>query len=189
MNSDSYANAYDTGASQTGMTNQWLEARNNTQFFTQRFGDFPHFDQQVNGSNQIHHDMIRTQIAQSPLSDAFFADGNVQLLKQLLADGVNKQSEGAYKISAQAQSTQSMLTVMTSIFMEHARHLPNDVSGQVVELNRLVLNDIVPRVMTNIKMELTHRRDRAQQPLTMDRPRYMSQAGTRSNQSISAVFL
>lgn len=183
---DGYANAYDTGVSQTGLTNQWLESRQNIYLFSQRYGDFPHA---MKGSNTMHFDLLRTQMEESDLSRAFFSEGNVQLLKQQLADGVKEKSKGMYVISPEAQSTESMMTIMTSIFLDNARHLPNDVAGQVQDLNRLVLNDIVPRVMTNIQMELTHRRDRCQQPLTMDRALNVSRAGTRSNQSVTTTFL
>jgi len=73
--------------------------------------------------------------------------------------------------------------------LTHARHLPDRIREQVAELNLQVILDMVPRAISNAQLHLSYIRDSTQQPLPMDRPRYVASAGTRSNRSITTTFV
>ena len=45
---------------------------------------------------------------------------------------------------------------MRYMFLEHAKHLPFNISKQIYELNKMVVLDILPNVMTNIKQKLDY---------------------------------
>jgi len=55
-----------------------------------------------------------------------------------------------YDISAQSQSDNELLIIMRSMFLQHAKHLPESIDKQLSELNMKVLMDIIPRVESNI---------------------------------------
>ena len=78
---------------------------------------------------------------------------------------------------------------MRSIYLDHAKHLPDQIKEQVAELNYHVMIDLVPRVIKNAQQHLSYIRDHTQQPLPMDRPQYVSPAGTKSNRSITTTFI
>lgn len=188
MNYDSFANPLDVGTNQTGFTNAWLEARHNNHNFDQRYPDF-HLTPTDESPNTLYRDIVKTAVERTPLSDAFFSPQNINFIKEQLCERVHDRSGGLYKISPQSQSTKQLAIVMSSIFMDHAKYWPDRLPEQVRELNRLVLADIVPRVMSNIQLELSYRRDAGNRPLTMDRPLNVSSAGTRTNDPVSKLFI
>lgn len=190
MNYDSFANPLDVGANQSGFTNNFLEARSNIHNFEQQYSDYRLFaENEENKTNNMYRDIVKTAVERTPLSDAFFSDVNINFIKEQLAQRVYDRSGGLYKITPQAQSSQQLAIVMSSIFMDHAKHWPDRLPEQIRELNKLVLADVVPRTLSNIQLELSNRRDAGQQPLTLDLPLNVSSAGTRSNQPISTLFI
>jgi hypothetical protein len=168
---DSYSNP-------TGFTNNWLESRRSEHFFDQRYSDFPLY-QETNVDARGYATILKGTIARSQLSDAFFSEKNVMILKKALAQTIEKSS--GFKISPEAQSTTELILVMRSIYLSDARHLPENISGQIQDLNSAILREIVPKVISKIQLTLTYRRDKSHQPLPMDRPLYMSSSGTKSN--------
>ena len=179
----------------TGFTNNWLESRSNLHFFDEKYSDFALYDEHRTGqdpySNQYNNnyrDILKTQIVRSPVSDMFFSHVNMKHLKKLICDRVYQESGGKYKLTVESQSDNDLLTVMRSLYLEHSKHLPNQIKSQVAELNYHVMLDLVPRVIKNAQQHLAYIRDHTQQPLLMDRPTYVASAGTRVNRSVTTKF-
>ena len=174
---DNYANlSTDLNSNPTGFTNNWLEARHNSNLFVGNYSDYStsvQFD-----STKGYQDIVSRRIERSPTSDMFFNVKNMKHLKWLICNQVYQQSGGKYNISPESQSDEVLLTVMMSIFLEHA-HYTGDLNRQVAELNYQIMVDMVPRVLQNIAKNLTYQRD-VQQPMPGDRPINMSSAGTKS---------
>lgn len=172
----------------SGFSNNWLESRNNIHLFDQNYSDYKLYED--NGQqNTIYRDLLKTRVERNPVSDAYFGDANINHLKKLICDQVYQQSGGQYKISPQSQNTEPLVMVMMTYYLDHARNLPNDIKKQVAELNYMVILDMVPRTLSNIKQQLSYIRDRSQQPLAMDRPMWISSAGTKSNPSVTKTFI
>jgi len=121
------------------------------------------------------------------VSDIFFSHKNVNHIKVLLAKLIKERYN--YNIDPQAQSDNELLIIMRSIYLQHAKNLPDQIMGQVSELNMKVIIEIVPKVHTNIQMELSYQRDQGSMPLPMARPVNISSAGTRSNRSVTELFV
>ena len=180
----------------SGFTNNWLEARNNVHFFDQKYTDFALYDEHRSGANpysnsynNTYRDILKAQITRNPVSDMFFSHVNMKHLKKLICKRVYQESNGKYKLSEEAQSDNDLLTIMRSIYLDHAKHLPDQIREQVGELNYHVMIDLVPRVMKNAQQHLSYIRDHSQQPLPMDRPTYVASAGTRTNSSVTTKFV
>ena len=45
---------------------------------------------------------------------------------------------------------------MRYVFIEYARHLPYNISNQIIELNNKVVNEILPNILTNINQKLNY---------------------------------
>lgn len=173
----------------TGFTNNWLESRKNIHLFDQNYDDFPLYAENTKSGNTSYRDILGAQLQRSELSDMFFGNSNLQHLKRLICDQVYQKSGGKYKITPQSQSDNDLLMVMKPIYLDNAKHLPEDIRSQVAELNYMVLLQMVTRVMNNVQLNLTYQRDHSQQHLTMDRPMWTSSAGTKSNQSVTDRFI
>jgi len=78
------------------------------------------------------------------LSQAFFSHQNIQILQNGIRAGVYHRSNGQYLIGA--QDCDSLQIIMRSVFLQHAANQPNNISHQVTELNKIVLNYCIQQV-------------------------------------------
>jgi len=78
------------------------------------------------------------------LSQVFFSEGNIQIIQNGLRAGVYKMSNNQYVIAPQNIDTLKM--IMRSIYLQHAEHYENNITGQVEILNKLVLDYAIPSV-------------------------------------------
>jgi hypothetical protein len=180
----------------SGFTNNWLESRDNVHLFDQNYGDFALYDEHRSGSNVYtgvdntsHRDILKAMVERSPVSDMYFSHDNMKHLKKVICDTVYQRSGGKYQITPEAQSDNDLLTIMRYMYLEHAKHLPEQIKEQVSELNYQVIIDLVPRVISNAQQHLSYIRDHSQQPLVMDRAQSVSSAGTRSNNAVTTKFI
>lgn len=183
-----------------GFTNNYLEARSHNHFFDQHYSDYRLYEEPGSGTgtgngigvngpgNTLYRDILKTRIPRSLLSDTFFGEPNIMYLKKIVCKEVYQRSGGLYQIKPEAQSTEAVVTVMMSIYLDFARNLPTDIKGQVQDLNGRVLQYMIPSTISRIKEHLNYIRSHSQQPLTMNRPLHVSSAGTRSN-DMSRTFL
>ena len=78
------------------------------------------------------------------LSRAFFSHQNIQILQNGIRNGVYQRSNNQYVIGP--QDCDSLKIVMRSVYLQHASNLPYDISQQVTELNKIVLNYCIQQV-------------------------------------------
>ena len=78
------------------------------------------------------------------LSQAFFSQQNIQILQNGIRSGVYNKSNGQYTIGA--QDCDSLKIVMRSVYLQNAANQPNNITGQIVELNKIVLNYCIQQV-------------------------------------------
>ena len=78
------------------------------------------------------------------LSNAFFSQQNIQILQNGIRAGVYHKSNGQYTIGP--QDCDSLKIVMRSVFLQNAANQPNNITQQVVELNKIVLNYCIQQV-------------------------------------------
>lgn len=78
------------------------------------------------------------------LSNTFFSIQNIQIIQNGIRAGVYKRSNGQYLIGP--QDCDSLKIVMRSIFLQYAANQPNNISQQVYELNKMVLDYCIQQV-------------------------------------------
>jgi len=78
------------------------------------------------------------------LSQAFFSQDNIQIIQNGIRAGVYHRSNGQYVIGP--QDCDSIKIVMRSVFLQHAANQPNNISQQIEELNKIVLNYCIQQV-------------------------------------------
>ena len=78
------------------------------------------------------------------LSNTFFSGNNITIIQNGIRAGVYKKSNNQYIISDQDGDT--LKIIMRSIFLQHAANQPDDVRGQVEQLNKIVLDYTIPQV-------------------------------------------
>ena len=81
---------------------------------------------------------------ETQLSSTFFSQSNIQILQNGIRAGVYKRSNGQYTIGP--QDCDSLKIVMRSVFLQHAANKLTNITEQVNELNKIVLNYCIQQV-------------------------------------------
>jgi hypothetical protein len=81
---------------------------------------------------------------QSSLSNAFFSQENIQIIQNGIRAGVYHRSNGQYIIGP--QDCDSLKIIMRSIFLQYSANKPFNISQQIKELNKMVLNYCIQQV-------------------------------------------
>jgi hypothetical protein len=81
---------------------------------------------------------------ETPLSQAFFSRENIQIIQNGIRAGVYHRSNGQYTIGP--QDCDSIKIVMRSVFLQYSANKPSDISQQIIELNKIVLNYCIQQV-------------------------------------------
>ncbi len=78
------------------------------------------------------------------LSQTFFSQQNIQIIQNGIRAGVYHKSNGQYTIGS--QDCDSLKIVMRRVYLQHAANQPNNITQQIVELNKIVLNYCIQQV-------------------------------------------
>lgn len=82
----------------------------------------------------------------TPLSQAFFSQQNILMIQNGIRAGVYNRSNGQYVIGP--QDCDALKIIMRSVFLQHAANQPENVSGQIQQLNQIVLDYCIHHVYT-----------------------------------------
>lgn len=80
----------------------------------------------------------------TPLSQAFFSEQNIQIVQNGIRAGIYKISNGQYVIGP--QDCDSLKIIMRSVFLQNAANQPTNIPNQISELNKIVLNYCIQQV-------------------------------------------
>jgi len=78
------------------------------------------------------------------LSDAFFSQQNIQIIQNGIRAGIYNKSNGQYVIGP--QDCDSLKIVMRSVFLQHSANQLNNITQQIAELNKIVLDYCIQQV-------------------------------------------
>ena len=80
----------------------------------------------------------------TPLSQAFFSEQNIQIVQNGIRGGIYQISYGQYVIGP--QDCDSLKIIMRSVYLQHAANQPTNIPNQISELNKIVLNYCIQQV-------------------------------------------
>lgn len=124
-------------------------------------------------------DLMRGNWMENTLSKAFFSPENTQIIQNAIRKDVyDRSAEKKWVIDE--QSVDELQIVMRSLYLQYAKNLEYDIPGQIAELNRLVVDWCVPRVMSEISMYEYYLNDISKLPTPLPQPMSMSSAGSKS---------
>ena len=81
---------------------------------------------------------------ETQLSSCFFSKENIQIIQNGIRVGVYTKSNNQYIIGS--QDNDSLKIIMRSIFLQYAANKKNNITSQIEELNRMVLNYCIESV-------------------------------------------
>jgi len=113
-------------------------------------------------------DALVGNLESSMLSKAFFSAKNQQIVQNAIRAGVYKMSGNRYAIAPQPYDQLKM--IMRAFFLEYAKHLPENISGQIEELNAMVVQYAVPKLYSEAKGYLQYLKDASTLAIPMSTP-------------------
>ncbi len=124
-------------------------------------------------------DLIRGNFEETPVSRAFFSQSNMIYLQNAIRREVyEKSKEKQWLIDP--QDIDELKIIMRSLYLRYGLNLPDNISQQVADLNRTVLDYAVPRILSEVEYYFYYLRDISNMPNPIERPVNISQAGTKS---------
>ena len=123
---------------------------------------------------------------ESILSKVFFSPQNIEIIQKRIIIRVLKETDGKYLIEKQEEA--DLQIVMRSIFLQHAKHSPSNIREQVGELNDIVVDEVVPGIVSELKSYFGYLKDVFGERQIMDRPENVSNTGHKSLPSVTRRF-
>ena len=104
------------------------------------------------------------------LSQVYFSAENIQIVQNGLRAGVYKASGEKFVIAP--QNIDTLKIIMRSIYLQYAEHYPNNITGQVERLNKLVLDYAIPTVYNETMGYLKYCQDQSTLVVPLELPRH-----------------
>ena len=103
------------------------------------------------------------------LAQVYFSAGNVQIIQNALRAGVYKASQNKFVIAP--QNVDTLKVIMRSVYLQHAEHREDDITGQVERLNQLVLDYSIPSVYNSTVSYMKYCQDQSTLVVPLELPR------------------
>jgi len=101
------------------------------------------------------------------LAQVYFSAENIQIIQNALRKGVYDLSKGKYIVPN--QNIDALKIIMRSTYLTYAEHHPDNITGQVERLNKLVLDYCVPFVYNETKFYLKYLEDQSTIAMPFDK--------------------
>ncbi len=102
------------------------------------------------------------------LSQVYFSNQNIQIIQNGIRAGVYNRSNGQYIIGP--QDCDSLKIIMRSVFLQYAANQPNNITQQVEELNKIVLEYCIQQVYSEAQGYITYVNDASTLVVPIERP-------------------
>ncbi|ARF09316.1 hypothetical protein Catovirus_2_265 [Catovirus CTV1] len=117
----------------------------------------------------------------------YFSDENMKRVQKMIKREIYTRTKGVFRLDTD-QDESDLLVAMRAVYYEHCRFLPSNIVRQVKELNRKLLDYIIPDVITQIKQSYAYIQEINQPLKPIARPINVNNAGRRTLPSLSSVW-
>ena len=122
----------------------------------------------INQKITSYNDAMTGNFEQSNLSRAFFSAKNIIIIQNALMAGVHKASNGRFNIGYQNEDT--LKIIMRSMFLQHSANLCNNITEQIIELNKIVVDYCVPQLCSEASAYIKYKNDVSTLAVPLNRP-------------------
>ena len=142
-------------------------------------GAVPGFGFQQSSEKNFQADMLRGNWEDSDLSRTFYSAANLAAIQHAIRRAVYEKSQPkGYVIDD--QSADELKIIMRSTFLQYSKNQPNDIPGQIADLNQRVIDWCVPHILSAVDHYIFYLNDISSMPVPLARSVSVSSAGTRS---------
>jgi len=155
-------------------------------------------DNNISGSNTRH--LFKNLYGETLLTFLFFSEKNIENIQNVIKFIIHKET----KYIIDKQSTNELLIIMRAVFLEYSRHpklitekmskeerdvLLKQYSTEVERLNTIIINQIVPKIISQLQQYVDYLKDASEQPYYMDKPKNDSIKGQKQYRSTTQVLI
>jgi hypothetical protein len=131
----------------------------------------------ISQNNENVNNITSRNYSENCVSNLFFSQFNIDILQEGLRNMILNKTDGKFNINKQSET--ELKIIMRSIYLQFSKNSSNDITTQVKELNKLVLEWAVPEIISNIKQHENYKQDISTLPIPIERAQLTSQKGTR----------
>jgi hypothetical protein len=131
-----------------------------------------------NISHTMHGTAIESIHTTTKLNFAFFSKPNMDIIQNAIRYNVWARTNQKHLIARQSDTELGI--VMRSFYLQYGKNLDTNVAQQVQELNNLVVEYIVPQLISQIQQYEGYLRDISKPYTIMDRPTHTAVHGEKS---------
>jgi len=111
----------------------------------------------INSTKHSFRDAMTGNWYDTQLSKAFFSGKNIQIVQNGIRAGVYNKSNQQYVVGE--QNMDELQIIMRAIFLQYAKNLPSDISEQINDLNKIVLDYSINQVFGEADGYMKYKRD------------------------------
>ena len=115
---------------------------------------YEEFDSNTNGDESFVEKSLSSMMEKTPLSSVFFSKTNLDKIQNRIIQEVRLRG---YHIGRQ-DDTQVQI-IQRSIYLSYSKNLYHNINEQVINLNNKVINDSVPKIVSEVKQYLMYIKD------------------------------
>jgi hypothetical protein len=130
---------------------------------------------------------LRGFIEENEISRLFFSAENIDRVQKKIKLEVYERSKGNFNLE-EDQEPNDLIVTMRYIYLDNCKNLPHSTVRQVKILNNLVIDYVLPDIMTNIKQYYGYIKDISTPLQTPMRPIGTSSAGRRLLPSYTTLW-
>jgi hypothetical protein len=139
----------------------------------------PGFSYRTTTEKTFATDALRGNWEVTELAKAFFSNENARVIQNGIRKAVYEKS-GPRQYVIDDQSMDELTIIMRTMYLQYAQNLPNDIAGQVLDLNEKVMNWSVPHIMSAVDHYNYYLNDISHMPVPLARSVHLSSAGTKT---------
>lgn len=124
-----------------------------------------------------NYEAIKSIHNKNEVSEVFFSRQNIDYLHEAIRYMVYEKSCKKHVIDRQSET--DLLIIMRSIYLQYGEFKAYNIREQVRELNSIVLEYCVPKILEEIRLYMHYRKDISQLPVPMERGEFVSSKGTK----------
>ena len=118
--------------------------------------------------NRTMYDNLKYSQQNNIVSNIFFSTKNVIIIQNAIRAGVYKISNEKYLIDTQDGDTLNV--IMRAIYLQNSVNLPDNVTKQIEDLNKIVINYCVPRIYGEAQGYIKYKEDASTLVVPLDNP-------------------
>lgn len=127
--------------------------------------------------NSLLDESIKNIHQKNNLNQIYFSQDNINALQQGIRYLVYKKSCGKYIIDNQSETELGI--IMRSVYLQYGEFREYGLLEQIKELNQIVLNYCVDKILQEIKMYIHYKNDISKLPEPISRGEFISSKGTK----------